>query len=174
MNAIQLLNILSNTFPALENVRDYTIAVDQSGNATIATWLVSGTAEPTVDALNAELAALLLSQAQAAQITVLQAAYNASGYAPVSYMGASFPSDPNTLLLLSCTLVQSSTPQGLPTGFQWFSATGTGVQMTLAELQGLGNAIFAQVYAAYVKLQGLIAQVETAMSIANVQAVVWS
>ena len=92
----------------------------------------------------------------------------------MSYMGAQFPSDPNTLLLLSCTLIQGTTPQGLPTGFQWFNATVTGVAMNITELQGLGNAIFAQVYAAYVKLQGLIAQVESETSIAGVSAVVWS
>lgn len=174
MNQSQLLNVLSNMYPSAMFIRDYTIAVDDSGNATVATWRGALGTQPTADRLAAELTTLQLQQAQDAQIAVLQAAYSANGYAPVSYMGASFPSDPNTLLLLSCTLVQGSTPQGLPSGFAWYDATGTGVAMTLTQLQGLGNAIFAQVYAAYVKLQGLIAQVESASTVAGMQAVVWS
>jgi len=173
MNKIQLIQSIQSLVPGALEISSFTVAVDANGNATIATWLAEGT-QPTQTALSTALASIELSQAKQSQVIALETSYAANGYAPVSYMGAQFPSDLNTLLLLSCTLIQGATPQGLPTGFQWFSATGTGVQMTLAELQGLGNAIFAQVYAAYVKLQGLIAQVETATTVAAVQAVVWS
>lgn len=151
----------------------YTITTDAAGNATIATWDASLGTEPTATQLTSALSAVQLAQAQSAQINLLVTAYEGNGYAPISYMSTTFPCGPSTLLLLSCTLVQAATPQGLPSGFQWFDNTGTGVQMTLADLQGLGNAIFAQTYAAYGKL-GLIKQVESATTVQEVQAVVWA
>jgi hypothetical protein len=170
----QLVAAIKSLVPAAMEISGYTIAVDSSGDATIATWDASLGTQPTTTALTTALTAIQLQQAQVAQVAILMAAYASAGYAPVAYMGSAFPSDPNTLLLLSCTLVQGSTPQGLPSGFQWYSDEGTGVPMTLVQLQGLGNAIFAQVYAAYGKVQGLIQAVETATTVAAVQAIVWS
>ena len=174
MTSVQLVQVLQVLFPAaLQGVNGYTLTVDASGNASILLWNNALGTQPTAAQLTAELAALQLKQSQEAQIAALSASYTANGYADVAYMNTTFPCGSSQLLLLSCTLVQAGTPQGLPSGFQWWDANGKGVSMTLAQLQGLGNAIFAQVYAAYAKLQGLIAEVEAATTIAAVQAVVW-
>ena len=60
-----------------------------------------------------------------------------------------------------------------PDGFYWKASDNTQVPFTLADLQGLYQAILAQGWAAFQKRTTLKAQISAATTVAAVQAVNW-
>lgn len=179
MNSTQLLNLLSNLFPNAMNVKDFTIAVDSSGNATIATWLVSGVTEPTAAQLSTALASLLLSQAQTAQTNVIYAAYQTARYGtPVSStvggVSVSFPTDSDTQGNIMAYIAANVLQQTAATVYPLLDATGALQQLTYTELVSLAQAIQAASLAAFGEKQTLTAQIASASSVSSVQSIVWS
>lgn len=138
----------------------YQASLGSSGCKVIAGALVTPAA-PT--------AAQLLAQAQAAQISLIEAAYQATIQQPVSYMGATFQADQSSQDVLAKSLVAGAVPAGM----FWLDANNVQVQMTFTQLQGLAAAMLAQGQAAFVKKTSLKQQVRAATGAAAVQAIAW-
>jgi hypothetical protein len=173
VNQIQLLNVLSILFPGSLYPRDYTLAVDGSGNASISMWSGTIGAQPTADQLATELASLQFQQAQAAQIALLGAAYQAAVASAVAYMGTAFMDDPEHQQLLARAVQAYTLAGAVPAGFFVPDVNNAPVAMTLAQLQGLAAAVAAQEWAAFSKWMTLQKDVAAATTIAAVQAIVW-
>jgi hypothetical protein len=88
-------------------------------------------------------------------------------------MGSTFWTDQNSQSLLMGAVVGYGMSGGTPEGFLWWSATNTGVPMTLADLQGLYQSIMLRINANFVKRKDLLAAVSAATTVPDVQAVVW-
>lgn len=114
---------------------------------------------------------VLLTVAKASQITALTTSYTSAIQQPVVFMGTSFQADGGS----QNTLVQAlsaMTPAGAtPSGFYWVGAENNHVSMTLAQVQGLSQAMMAQGWTAFQNLQVKKASVNAATTIAEVQAV---
>lgn len=126
------------------------------GNADVVVWVAPTAAE-------------LLSQAQAAQINLLTAAYTAAIQQNVSYMGTTFQADSASQQRLN--LVITGCGGTLPSGFYWVDAGNNQVVMTFAELQGLGQTMLGQGWAAFSNLQSKKAAVLAAATVAAVEAI---
>lgn len=129
--------------------------------------------QPSIATLQAAWPSVQTEQARVKQRAILQDAFQNVAYTPISYMSTTFPSNDSVMLMLASTIIQGMTPQGLPSGFQWFDTNAGGVAMTQAQVEGLGNLMFAQIYPNFAKLQGLLAQVNAATTVTEVTAVTW-
>jgi len=146
----------------------------QSDTAAIGSSYVNGVfSEPAPQAI-----VLTLAQAQAAQISVVNAAYASAVVQPVSYSskgGATktFQADS----LSQATLMQATQGYNLagavPNGFYWVSADNAQVPFTLADLSGLYEAMLAQGWEAFQKKQSLKAKIQAAGTVDEVQAISW-
>ena len=66
------------------------------------------------------------------------------------------------------------TPSGAtPSGFYWRSLDNTNVPFTLADLQGLAQAMLGQRWAAFQKRISLLEQVAAATTTSQVEAIMW-
>ncbi len=123
-------------------------------------------------------AATLLAAAQAAQASVLQAAYAAACAQPVSFttkagVSTTFQADPASATVLQQTLAGLSASQATPSGFFWLAADNTQVPFAYADLQGLAGAMLSQGWTAFQHLQTQKAAVAGATTVAAAQAVSW-
>ncbi|MCL9851201.1 DUF4376 domain-containing protein [Ralstonia solanacearum P673] len=134
--------------------------IGTSGYKVVSGALVAPTA-PTAEQL--------LAQEQAAQIAIIEAAYQAAIQQPVSYMAATFQADQGSQDTLAKCLVAGA----VPTGMFWLDANNNQVAMTFAQLQGLAGAMLTQGQTAFAKKTSLKAQIRAATTVASVQAVVW-
>ena len=148
--------------------RDYLKAPDFDGQlASVSYAPFAGTAHPDSG-----------TQAQAAQIDTLNAAYQAAITAPVSYTNAAgatatFNQDSTAKSNLQNALLASQKSQTWPLGL-WLDVSGRPITpFTYADLQGLAEAMEAADTPDYQKLLTLIGQVSAATTVEAVQAVVW-
>lgn len=124
-------------------------------------------------------AALQLSAAQAQQRALIDAAYANAVQQNVTYKTVAGTTETFEADTASQTLVMQAT-QGYaiagatPAGFYWVAADNAQVPFTLADLQGLYQAILAQGWTAFQKRQTLKAQIDAATTVEAVQAIVWS
>ena len=117
--------------------------------------------------------AMPLATAQAAQIAILLQSYQAAITQPVAYMSTTFQADPTSQANVQASLA-ALTPGGATlTGFYWVDANNNHVVMTLAQLQGLGAAMYSQAWTAFQTLQAQKAAVNAATTVATVQAIAW-
>ena len=114
-----------------------------------------------------------LAAAQTSQIASLQAAYQSAIFQPVSYMGTTFQADANSQSLVQSTIIGLLAAGATPTGFYWLDATNKQVPMTLAQLQGLAQAMLNQGWGAFARLQTLKASVNAATTGTAVLSVNW-
>lgn len=124
----------------------------------------------TIPALSASQ---LLAQAKADNNIQLTAAYAAAIQADVSYMGATFQADTDSVTKLIQVLAAMTPVGATPTGFYWVDTANNRVAMTLAQVQGLAQAIMGQGWAAFQNLQNKKASVGSATSVSAVQAIVF-
>jgi hypothetical protein len=111
-----------------------------------------------------------LTPAKAAQISVIEAAYNYAIQLPVAYMSTIFQADASSQDVLTKCLVAGS----VPAGFYWLDANNAQVVMTFAQLQGLASAILVQGQAAFAHLQAKKSAIKAVTTtVADVQAIVW-
>ena len=120
-----------------------------------------------------------LAQAQSAQIALLQSAAQKAEQAPLTYttsggVTATFLMIPHqwTKFMGAYTkyVVKGDT---LPSGYSFFDQNGKPVPVTVADISGIFNDGMAQIEGAMSKLSSLVAQVEAATTVADVQAVTW-
>ena len=60
-----------------------------------------------------------------------------------------------------------------PSGYSFFDQNGKPVPVTVADISGIFDAGMAQIEGAMSKLSSLVAQVEAATTVSDVQAVNW-
>jgi len=114
-----------------------------------------------------------LAQAQTTQIAALYSAYLTACSANVPYMSTTFQADDRSRSLLNGAVTSYTLTGSVPASFYWRDANNVNVSMTLAQLQGLGQAVTTQVWNAFQHFQTLKAQVTAATTVAAVQAVTW-
>lgn len=182
MNQTQLLNLLSIQYPGSMNVRDYTVAVDSSGNATISLWNNALGTQPTPTQLAAELATLQLQQAQQAQIALIAQASNAAqttGFSSSALGSAyTYPSGLQDQANLTACIVASLMPGNASTWTVLFWCTSSAgvsnfVAHTAAQIQKVGQDALTAIMTIKQKQLTLTQQILAATTIAAVQAVVW-
>jgi hypothetical protein len=88
-------------------------------------------------------------------------------------MATTFWTDQNSQSLLMGAMIGYSQLGSTPEGFLWWDSTNTGVPMTLAQLQGLYQAIMQRINTNFVKRKQLLAVVAAATTIDAVQVVMW-
>lgn len=121
----------------------------------------------------------MLSTAQTAQKAVIDDAYAAAVQANVTFKTAAgvtetFEADATSQTYLMQTTQGYALAGATPSGFYWVAADNTQVAFTLADLQGLYQAILAHGWAAFQKRQALKASIDAATTVAAVQAIIWS
>ena len=124
-------------------------------------------------------ASVLLTQAQASQIALLQSSAQKAEQAPLTYttsggVTATFLMTPHqwTKFMGAYTkyVVKGDT---FPSGYSFFDQNGKPVPVTVADISGIFDAGMAQIEGAMSKLSSLVAQVEAATTVSDVQAVNW-
>jgi hypothetical protein len=85
----------------------------------------------------------------------LDTAYAAAITQPVSYMGTTFQADPASVELMNRAINVYTAAGSVPEGFWWLDAENNKVPMTLAQLQGLGQAVADRVWTSFQHLQNL-------------------
>ncbi|MFA6903329.1 MAG: DUF4376 domain-containing protein [Gallionellaceae bacterium] len=114
-----------------------------------------------------------LTDMQATRIALMEAEYQAAITAPVVYMSTTFQADRDSQILLD-QAISIYTRQGMtPAGFWWKDAANVHVAMTLAQLQGFGDAIASRVWSSFQTLDARKAAIRAATTVAQVQGVVW-
>jgi hypothetical protein len=112
-----------------------------------------------------------LEQAQTTQLSAIDEAYQRANTQPIAYMGTTFQADDasTTLMVKTITIMQNTGTLGCT----WWDASNTGIDMTLAQLVGLGATIFArgQIYFAHKQTQK--AAIRAAADIATIGGIIW-
>ena len=120
-----------------------------------------------------------LQAAQSAQIALLQSSAQKAEQAPLTYttsggVTATFLMTPHqwTKFMGAYTkyVVKGDT---FPSGYSFFDQNGKPVPVTVADISGIFDAGMAQIEGAMSKLSSLVAQVEAATTVSDVQAVNW-
>lgn len=114
-----------------------------------------------------------LATLKSEKIAQIDAAYNAAIQQDVTYMGTTFQADAASQDVLVKTLVTLNAAGATPPGFWWKDEANNQVTMTLAELNGLAMAMWAQGQVAFSHKDDLKAQVAAATTDAEVAAVTW-
>lgn len=132
--------------------------------------------QSAIDAWNAltpppKTEAELLAEAKEARIEVMEAAYQQSVGADISYLGSTFQADADSQALIAAVLTASGGT--LPQGFVWYDKLNLPVPMSLPTLQGLAGAILMRGQPLFERKQARKASIRAATTIAEVEAVTW-
>lgn len=119
-----------------------------------------------------------LSASHTVQIGTVTNSYLAATATAVSFTSAAgvaqtYQADDGSFKKLERMIVGFQKIQTTPPGFYWVALDNTQVPFTYADMLGLAEAMAAQGFAAFAKLQTLKANIKAATSVAAVQAVVW-
>ena len=120
-----------------------------------------------------------LAAAQSAQIALLQSSAQKAEQAPLTYttaggVTATFLMSPHQWTKFMGAYTKYVVKgDALPSGYSFFDQNGKSVAVTVADISGIFDAGMSQIDGAMVKLAGLIAQVEVATTVSDVQAVTW-
>lgn len=122
---------------------------------------------------------VLVKKAQSSQIATLRAACATAEQAPItltlsSGTSATFgmtPHDWTKIVGLYSKYVAKGA--ALPSGYAIPDVNGVMQTITVTDIENLMNAGEAQINGALTKLSGLVAQVEAATTVSDVQAIVW-
>lgn len=111
------------------------------------------------------------TQAQTTQLALMDATYAAAETADIAYMGTTFQADDASQTLI--TKVLSALGGASPAAFAWADKYNVAVSMTNAQLQGLSGAILMRDQPLFWHCQAQKATIRAALTVADVQAVVW-
>ena len=110
-----------------------------------------------------------LDELKAKKIAELYQAYNNANSLDIAYMNTTFQADSYSQGLIVAVLSAGS----VPSGFYWLDANNNKVSMTYTDLQGLSATILARGQVNFDKFQNLKAQVNSATSQADLDAIQW-
>ncbi len=178
MTLAELQQAVLYLFPKVVYGQNYTAGVDSTGAATIDLWQNALGAQPDTTALTAALAAAQLAAAKTAQEQTLTTAYDSARYASTVALTSgsttlTFPTDQATQLNIMgyvATFAKMATP---PASVILADASGTVQSLTPSQVQTLAEDIMTQSQTDYSQLKTLLAQVDAATTVADVQAIVW-
>lgn len=140
---------------------------------TDAQWAARGPGWQVQDRQLVAVPSVDLATAKAAQLALIDAAYDAASQAPVSYMGTVFQADEISQRIMGRTISAVPLGSNLPSGFAWFDANNNPVPMTCAQLQGLAAAVLAQAFPLFQHKQAQKAAIRAATTVAAVQSITW-
>jgi hypothetical protein len=173
---MRLSLVIKSLYPQAVPLEDFQVA-NTGGEDFITKWNTPklGT-QPTLTQLEAAWPAAQLQSMQAKQNALNFASYQAAIQGPVSYTSAGgitamYQADPQSIANLYASLATWQLKGATPTGFYWKAADNSKTPFTYADLQGLAQAMGEPGEAAWVKWEGLKAQVKAATTVAAVQAV---
>lgn len=112
-----------------------------------------------------------LAQAQTTQLSLMDSSYNSANQTPIAYNGTTFQADNGSTVLMSQT-IQMMTSNNVAS-VTWWDINNVGQTLTLAQLVGLGAAIFARGQTLFAHKQTQKAAIRAATTVAQVQAIVW-
>ena len=95
--------------------------------------------------------------------------YENANQLDIDYMATTFQADKDSQNLIVSVLSAGSVPDG----FFWLDTANNQVVMTYADLQGLSGVILARSQTNFVKYQDLKAQVSTATTVDELEAIKW-
>ena len=154
---------------------EWQTCISQQGQWYVSNGALAQVPPPSVEAQ--------LASAQAAQCAAIDAAYYKAIQADVTFKSAggftaTFQADSVSQAYVMQTTQGYSIAGATPSGFYWVAADNTHVPFTLADLQGLYQAMLEQGWTAFQKRQTLKAQINaittsTANAVAAVQAITW-
>ena len=112
-----------------------------------------------------------LAMVKTDRLALMDATYESLEHAPIAYMATTFQADDYSQDLIAKTLVALG--GATPADLGWWDVSNTRVFMTNAQLQGLGQAIFARNQPLYINKQTKKAAIRAALTVAAVEAIVW-
>jgi hypothetical protein len=112
-----------------------------------------------------------LADAQTKRLAAMEAAYTIALAAPIAYLGTTFQADPESLALLAQTL--TALGGATPSGLGWYDVNNVKLAMTNAQLQGLGQTIFARGQPLFENKQAKKAAIRAALTVADINAVIF-
>jgi hypothetical protein len=146
--AIHGANIPDDARPVTKERHAELLAEQASGKAIIGD--VNG------DPISVDTSALKsLADLKLDKLRDLETAYAAAIAQPINYMGTTFQADPASVELMNRAINVYTAAGSVPEGFWWLDAENTKVPMTLAQLQGLGQAVADRVWTSFQHLQNL-------------------
>lgn len=110
-----------------------------------------------------------LALAQSEQTAIIEAAYQAENAAPISFAGATFQTDADSVALMA--QVATTLPSGA--SITWYDSTNTDCTMTDVQFAELRGSILMRGQPLFAKKQTLKAAIRAATTVAEVEAVVW-
>ncbi len=120
-----------------------------------------------------------LAEAQAAQGMLIQNAAAVSETAAQSFttsagVASTYPMDPGSWIkYLGSYTHYVVYAQPLPSGFSFYDTSGKAVPFVVADIKAFFSAGLSQIETALAKQASLLAQIEAAVTVAEVNAVVW-
>lgn len=119
-----------------------------------------------------------VSVLKAEKLAEITGRYNDACQASVSFTtGAgdaqTFQADTGSQQVLQASIAGLAGMKQTPPGFAWLALDNTPVPFTFADLQSLAQVMYLQGYQAFVKLQQLKTQLNTAKTVKEINAVVW-
>ena len=114
--------------------------------------------------------AKVLTDLKAAKLQEIEFAYYTASTADIAYNANVFYADESDRALLSQVLSVGS----VPTPFYWGDVNSVNVLMTYADLQGLAGTILGRGQAAFAQLQTHRAAIVDAVSVADINAILWT
>ena len=121
---------------------------------------------------------LPLEWAQSNQCELIECAYAGAVTADVSFTTSAgvtkiYQADTDSQSSLKDALIGFTPAGATPSGFYWRSLDNTNVPFTLADLQGLAQAMISQGWAAFQKRINLLAQIAAATTTSQVESITW-
>ena len=121
---------------------------------------------------------LPLALAQSNQRELIESAYAAAVTANISFTTGGgvtkiYQADTDSQSSLKDALIGFTPSGATPSGFYWRSLDNTNVPFTLADLQGLAQAMIGQGWAAFQKRINLLAQIAAATTTSQVESITW-
>lgn len=114
-----------------------------------------------------------LAQAKAAQLLALTNSYESAKAAGVSYMGTTFMTDADSQQTFGHALLAFQAAGATPEGFFTVDASYNKVPMSLSQLQGLVEAIAAQVWSVFQRWITVREELAAATTVDQVTAINW-
>lgn len=115
---------------------------------------------------------------QSAQSILLRQSYASANAADISFTDSAGVTDtyqcgPASILNLQNCLSAFRAAAAVPSGFYWRSSTNNNNPFSYADLVGLATAAANRGFTNFAQLQTLLAEIQAATTVADVQAVVW-
>lgn len=136
-------------------------------------WQDNIQTKPTEAEINTVLFSFPLNNAKEIALTRIKTSYQNIITADIAYMGTTFQADKESQILLDGAVGKYTRQGSVPVGFWWKDASNNHISMSLAQLQGLADAIGDRIWNNFQILDARKTTIRTATTISQVEAIVW-